>query len=366
LTRFFTHGRDDPVSEEKKITTKGHEMNISLNRSKVVAAALAPFALAGAVITPAAAAKPARADYSRGFHIYNLSGNQIKLLNIDGDGNFEGRPADGSTLSPGTGYQDVEVQFKWLSNQTDTAHYAVIGDDGKQLGTFDVTMSVYGGDGGMRASCKTTVGQCSVPDTGDPLRMNDTITLLDAPGTVRDIPASQGQAQAQVLKNLCSADNSATCQFAVKDEKKIQSDPHQVGRSLINNTNVQQDTSVETTDTVGTTDSVGVSVSVGGKIAGLVSVEVAAEYNHEWTASHEFKQTVDVHVQPHSEAWIEAQQPMLRDTGDFTLTLGNTTWKLHDVYFDSPDPKGNGSYTVNDKPLTPPQQAQLPNKFYTH
>jgi hypothetical protein len=39
---------------------------------------------------------------------------------------------------------------------------------------------------------------------------------------------------------------------------------------------------------------------------------------------------------------------MYRDTGNFTVTLGNTTWNLTGVYFDSPDPTRGGSYSVGE------------------
>jgi len=37
---------------------------------------------------------------------------------------------------------------------------------------------------------------------------------------------------------------------------------------------------------------------------------------------------------------------MIRYTGNFTLTVGNTTINLTGVYFDSPDPDGNGNWTL--------------------
>ncbi len=61
--------------------------------------------------------------------------------------------------------------------------------------------------------------------------------------------------------------------------------------------------------------------------------------------------------------------PMLRATGDFVLTLGNTTWRLHGVSVDTPDPDGTGAYRVcndrvKDKQLCPGPVA-LPPAVYT-
>jgi hypothetical protein len=120
--------------------------------AKKLAAALVPLALTGAVMAPAAGASThASADspvavhskvgYSRGFHIYNYTHYPITLINITGDGNFEGRPADGTVLNPGAG-TDVEVQWRAFSNQNDTAHFRIGAWD--QL-TFDINMWVNDG-----------------------------------------------------------------------------------------------------------------------------------------------------------------------------------------------------------------------------
>ena len=37
---------------------------------------------------------------------------------------------------------------------------------------------------------------------------------------------------------------------------------------------------------------------------------------------------------------------MIRDTGNFQIVIGNTTINVIHVYFDSPDPSGNGNWTL--------------------
>jgi len=39
-----------------------------------------------------------KAQYSRGFHVTNLSGSTATVAQVDGNTSFEGRPADGSVL----------------------------------------------------------------------------------------------------------------------------------------------------------------------------------------------------------------------------------------------------------------------------
>jgi hypothetical protein len=167
---------------------------------------------------------------------------------------------------------------------------------------------------------------------------------------VYDLPASLAQAQAQALKSLCDGGNAANCQFRATSEAQVDSPTHPVGNALINDTDEPQDTRVTIEDKVGSTDSVEVGVKVGGEIAELLDVEVSAKYGHEWTQEHTFSQDVTVHCPAHHKCWIEAVAPMYRDTGNFTVTLGNTTWNLTGVYFDSPDPTRAGSYSVEECP----------------
>ena len=114
-------------------------------------------------------------------------------------------------------------------------------------------------------------------------RSGGTLTLYDQPGTVFDIPAGQGQAQAAALKQFCAADNAATCTFTANSEAKVDSPSHQVGDALSNPTDEDQDTRISTQDTVETSDSVGVALKVGAKIAGVVEVSVEAKYEHKST-----------------------------------------------------------------------------------
>jgi hypothetical protein len=83
----------------------------------------------------------------------------------------------------------------------------------------------------------------------------------------------------------------------------------------------------------------------------LVKVGISLEYGHEWTTEHEFDSKVPIEIAPQCRGNVFAVTPGIRDYGDFTVTLGNTVWKLHDVYFDSPDPNGTEGYKLTEEPL---------------
>ena len=352
-------------------------MTLSILNRRSLTAGLGSFTLAGALFASAAgvasaaspahhrsraAGAPGQVQYSDGFNITNLSSHTIKLINITGDGHFEGRPADGSLVNSMGGAQDIEVSWRFMSNQSDTAHYAILDDSGKQIGTFDVTMTVAGSNGVAHSTSTTSLGQVSGGNS--PVGNQTQVTLLDPAGTVHDIPAGQGQQQADALKQFCSDNSSASCSFAAASETDVDSPSHQVGKALINNTDSDQETDLSEKDEVSATNSVGVDVSVNKKILESVEVGVQMSYKHSWTQSHEFDQDVKVTAKPYTKVWVMAVQPMLRDTGDFTIKLGNTTWILRGVYFDSPNPNGAGAYIVNSQSLDQQEQATLPQGFY--
>lgn len=291
--------------------------------------------------SPTSSTSDVTPQYSRGFHIYNLSSYRMKLVSITGDGKFEGRPADGEILMPGVGFHDVEVQWVWLSNQRDTATYAILDDAGRQIGTYKAHLTVTGGDGVPSWKSETTVGVAG----GEGMNL----TLLDKPGTVRNIPASEAQAQAATLKQLCAQTTSATCTFTATKRETITGPEHKVQDSFHNASDLTGTYTIARVDTVGITNSVGVTVTAGTSLFNIVNLELSAQYGHEWTKSKEFHQSVDVEVPPDWEVWLTDSAPMIRDTGDFTIKLGNTTWQLRNVYFDSPDPDGSGTWRLYSK-----------------
>ncbi len=315
-------------------------------------ACVVPLALAGAALFPAAASA-----YSRGFTFTNLSGHALKLVRVQTVNGVppESAPAVGTVLPPAA-QQGFQLTFEFGALEEVEADYV---DQTDGSGVF-FRMTVYQVTGVPRAECGVSLGSehtCSTDGV-------NSATYLDPPGTVHEIPPGQGQAQHDVLQQLCTDDNGpAACKFAATGQAQVYSPSHPVGNALINNTGVDQDTTVKISDAVGSTDSVQVSLSVEAKLGKIFKVAFSTTYGHEWTSEHTFEQDVDVHCPAHNKCSIAAVSPLLRTTGDFTLMLGNTTWHLRGVYVDSPDPNGSGAYTVNAQPLTAHERATLPRSF---
>jgi hypothetical protein len=153
-------------------------------------------------------------------------------------------------------------------------------------------------------------------------------------------------AQADVLKQLCAVDATATCTFTPTSRTYVDGQQHQVGDAFTNASKIEADYILTEKDTVDISDSVDISATVGGKLFDLVDASLTATYHHEWTTSHEFEESMDAHVPAMTKVWLDDAPQMTRDTGNFTITVGNTTINLAGVYFDSPDPDGNGNWTL--------------------
>jgi hypothetical protein len=77
-----------------------------------------------------------------------------------------------------------------------------------------------------------------------------------------------------------------------------------------------------------------------------VDTSITATYSHGWITSHEYEQSMTADVPPKTKVWLDDALQMTRDTGNFTITIGNTTINLTGVYFDSPAPTFNGNWTL--------------------
>lgn len=316
-------------------------------------AGLIPAALAAAAVFPATAGAA-----TRGFHVYDLSSYRLYFNGVVSGSDETTAPALHSILQPGVGYDDFEQTYILGETTQAEASYAVLqnGMGIAGIGTFRPYMQIYS-ISDDKVYCTVDFGACS--PQGTTYVDGSTIEYLDPPGTVHNIPAGQGQAQAATLNQFCADDNSATCTFTPTGQQEVWSPSHQVGDTFINNTNVLQHPEVDIDDSVGTSDSIDVTVKAGFKLFKVVDVSISATYGHEWTTEHRFIKKYPYDCEPHNKCWLEEMVPMLRTTGDFTLKLGNTTWNLPGVYFDSPDPNGNGAVSANAVPLTQSQLSTL-------
>jgi hypothetical protein len=340
--------------------------------TKKFAAALAPIALAGAALAPTAAAsthpvahgtspaKHARVGRSdTPFHILNHSSQTIRLSGVTGSGNYDPDPQIGTTLQPGQG-MDIYPKVKAFTTQNDQAIFQW-GQSSQYA--LNVDMKVDAMDVRLSDGCSVVGpnGQKDVPFTcvddvnGYTGHGDDPIVLLDAPNTQVPLGPDQKQAQADALKQFCDT-GVGQCSFTPTKEEHTVGTPVPAGSISDNYYDNEMDKTIKAGNTVGVSDSLGIEVSAG--VEKIVSVGVS--YEHEWHHDHTFDDEETAKVPAHTSLWYCHQPAVIRDTGDFTATMGNTTWHITGVSYDSPDLTKDAvqdHYFYNEEPLPNPKPA---------
>ena len=304
---------------------------------------------------------------TQGFDIVNLTGATLKLDSIDALGAqpvFEREtppPQKGELLQPGAKIH-VELYSKYSIYENSNRREAVL--DFSQFppsaGAPKRTFSVYLATGEAAVlgsqvvmSCDPT-SQCPVDGT--------TATMMDPSGTNISIPATDAPAQAAVLQGVCTQNSGATCAFDPKRRDLTTHPSEPISDPVINCSKTRSVKVVEKTEhTVGTSNSVETGFSTEleqSYVIGKVKFAVDFHYGHKWVDEHKFGKDIDVDIEPQHVAWVDHAVPVIRFTGDFKLTIGNTSFTLTGVYFDDPDKTRTGSYYVRDDEPTP---AELEN-----
>ncbi|MBX9399488.1 hypothetical protein K4749_39645 [Streptomyces sp. TRM72054] len=329
----------------------------------VIAAPVAAYAAPSSPSTPdGSVSAPAAPQSSRGFKVTNLTGHPLKIRFISG-AKFEGRPSEGDVLQPGQTH-DFEVTYLYGKlNEAAVQYVDATSSDPFPQG-FGLTLSV---DSTNPLAPPKTRSNCvrnstSNGNDGQCETSGQDIKFKDSPGTHYDVPSSDPQIQYQTVKKLCAA-GMGKCDFTNVKESKFYSEKHQVGGAIINNTDRDQEFTIGVEDTVGSSTSWGAGAELGGGIDGIVNAKISTEYREEWNKAHTFKQDVKVTVQPHYKSWVSATDPMVRETGDFTINFGNTSWTIRDVSFEFADPKQQADFVIDEAPLTAQEQATAPNTF---
>jgi hypothetical protein len=246
-------------------------------------------------------------------------------------------PAQGTVFNPGETATFVLVQYAGGKNIA-TAEFRNP-TDGTLVARTILRTETFGSVWGC------DVGNCDPKGNGpfwDDSGTKRTVLLLDPPGTVISLPSGQGQKQADVLNQLCSQDgNPHSCTFKPKSFDDSALTPWKQSSTTYTNTGTTTITRTLTSSSTQTTSStLGASVTAKATILKIVELSVTASASRTWTSTYTFTDSIAVPIAPGQKAWLETRDPITRVTGDFFVTLGNTTWNLYDVSFDSPDASG--------------------------
>ena len=318
-----------------------------MRKTTFILALVAAMALMLAVVGSASAR-------TRGFSVYNLTSQPVKITAVEPFGVPAGAPIfEEGSVKPHKGdtLQAGEMLHFELENPISyTRHVRIEFEGGGNRFTLEA-------DNYFPTRCNVTGNdQCSVQPGGK-------ISLLDPPGSKNVLKSDDIQGEAKVLRALCSKEYN--CEFEPTAKREAEAEQNVVGSSVVNCEEGDVHTSIAVHEKTGITNSVGVDVTAGASFFELFKASVTLHYKITVSSEREFDQSVDVDVPTKKVAWITLNYPVIRFEGNWTLKAGNTEWLLEGVYFDTPNPDTTkaGQYIVQKAALT---EQQLKEKCSGH
>ena len=294
---------------------------------------------------PAAAATTTQVGSTQGFHITNMSGDPLTLSRVTG-AHLDSAPAVGSVLQPG---QDADFEIAYASAwDADTIYYT-----NAQGHTVIIDIGVEGGTI-PESRCTSSGGY----DCTRAFFHQKYITIADPAGTVHELSGTQAQAEADIAQRLCANNSNATCSFTHEGPVQHTTGPRHLVTWHENSGDKTDVWHVDTIDEQEESNSVDVSVSAGSEFSAFgekIALEIKTAYGHEWSVKHGYKVGDDIPLDPGQTGYFWSVTPVLRYNGTVTVTMGQTTWELHGVHFDTPDPDGapGTSWNVGPNKLYP-------------
>ena len=270
---------------------------------------------------------------SRTFTVTNLTGSALFLQRRSGDSkNLVSGPPVGTIYQPGESATFVLPQYTFEEANAAATFFRVDSNGNVDNGSQGYWYAnLVTAPFGSRWSCQRN-GDC---DTGT----TRTVIFLDRPGTVVSLSGAQAQNQADVLKRLCSQDgNPNSCTFKPKSFEELAKTPwKQTSETYTNGGTTTITRTLTESSTQTTSSTLGASITAKATILKIVDLSVTASASRTWTSTYTFTDSIQVPIASGQKAWLESRDPITRVTGDFFVTLRNTTWNLYDINFDSPD-----------------------------
>lgn len=316
---------------------------------------------------------------TRGFDIYNWTGQALTVSQreIKGDiPQFDG-PAlqQGSVLPPG-GKVHVELfrGFGLLENRELTVRYTPVSAPPESPYSprrfFQITLESSSGNAECFAP-RYSGGSQQCDAAGDTIRM------LDIPRTVHDLDPAKGDGPlaATVLATLCRPRSGAACDYKPDKETKSTPDVHAHESPVFASWGTETNCPDEGHDyedhrfLVEYTSHSQNSVEAGFKYAydgNFLREEAArkirAAYGHGWTnelklpAGTLVRDEIYGRLRMGETGWVVATFPVIRYTGDYIITMGDTEWRIHHVTWSVPDPSRAddkaGNWHIETRPAT--------------
>jgi hypothetical protein len=290
---------------------------------------------------------------SHSFKVNNLTSHSLTLQKIAAfdvsclpgcktptDELFEGKPDIGDTLAPAGAPQDFELLASATGHYSAIISYGVVGTDKSIQFRIENT-------GRAQSSSCTNVGYGVCRAGGD------TITIREKDKQIT-IDGGQGQAQADILKELCRKDSTAVCAFAQTRKDSVNL-PRTVFGSPVANCHTDPNDEPDDLEYKGsdeTSAKTSFEVEFGLKfsaneIFAAEETSLQTKLGQEFSTTHTFEQTTHIKNATGHLGYMTYATPVTRVYGNYTVTLDKGTpdeqqWILRGIFFDGPDAR-NGA-----------------------
>lgn len=290
---------------------------------------------------------------SRNFWFRNYTLAPLRFngyLGGNNPGDLDSGPTIGTIINPGREY-GWEVTRYFFSRGSVVPQFGSVGfgatpsnpgyiPDGI-WGTIQVAFKTYWDISSTECASGGAISCQGLGDT--------TMLAQNTGGKTVTLSGAEAAKVASVLTTVCVDSSIAACTFDAKSEVAGYAAVKQIGAAVVNGTTDNLITSIQISDTASQTDSVGVSVKMSGgglaKLASIINLEITTTYQHSWTNTHTFTQTVGpMTIKPGQTGWVQGGAPVWRVTGDFTIKIGTSTYQLNGATFDTPNPNGVQAY----------------------
>ncbi|MFJ9610103.1 hypothetical protein ACIRS1_27550 [Kitasatospora sp. NPDC101176] len=278
---------------------------------------------------------------TRPFTIQNLTGDDMTLGDVE-EGKGIVLPSS-STIRPGASMSAAVSEKQGVDNWT-SATFTFPGKTGGKDRKLKITLRAQGPHKDPQVACKVTSGN---PQTRcDP----EGTTMKVIHEKPEDVNVTDSATQNRLIGALCQEGLNASCDYKatktgdgpavevpVSDEKKnCGTDPVTDSVDWNHTARYNQSGSVPFDDGKGNLTYLGnkVKAAVGGV----------------WQTGYEFKGKNTRDIPPGSTGKLVAELPMKQVTGDYTLKVGDSTYRIKNATADFPNPAGQVKVTTSTSP----------------
>ncbi len=304
---------------------------------------------------PALAA--ASASLTQAFSVVNHSQYPMKLTGIQDPGKGDGTPAIGTVLLPGQSMRYEKVF--WWGNATGTKLDLTTTTASGTAWVYQVELRI---DPAFNVPSVRLPSLTGAPITAEQDRQSTMTSVVfeDATASTVTVPKDKAQQQSTLLNELCGT-TSAACTFARVGDRTV-APPRSIylDQGVNNTASVRTFTTTKST-VAGATTSVELTAAAKTSVLSFVEATVTGKYGQTFTRQETETEARTYSISPFSIGQMTAKIPMVRDTGNFTIKIGKTTWILQGVYFDSRDSSKAISYDTSERAMTAAEKEKYKN-----